>query len=166
MIEKKEISANTYWIFPGNPKSKGEKLITFDTQIDKNEIDRQKQRARKLRQSAWWQRKVSKGICYYCGRHVDPGELTMDHIVPLIRGGKSTKGNLVPACKDCNNKKKYLLPIEWDEYLRSLGSRERWPIKNLSPILAKLRLPGPGRANRRVEKNHIPLLTWSDVGFV
>jgi 5-methylcytosine-specific restriction protein A len=43
----------------------------------------------------------------------------MDHIVPLIRGGKSTKGNLVPACKDCNNKKKYLLPIEWDEYLKS-----------------------------------------------
>jgi 5-methylcytosine-specific restriction endonuclease McrA len=41
----------------------------------------------------------------------------MDHIVPLIRGGKSTKGNLVPACKDCNNKKKYLLPVEWKEYM-------------------------------------------------
>ena len=87
--------------------------------MDKREIAFQKQRARKLRQSAWWQRKISTGICYYCERRVDPGELTMDHIVPLIRGGKSTKGNLVPACKDCNNKKKYLLPIEWDEYLKS-----------------------------------------------
>jgi len=105
----------------GNYKRKGEKSISFDTEIDKREIDHQKQRAKKLRQSAWWQRKVSKGICYYCGRHVDPGELTMDHIVPLIRGGKSTKGNLVPACKDCNSKKKYLLPIEWDEYLKNLA---------------------------------------------
>ncbi len=104
-------------------KGKGEEQISFDTEIDKGEIARQKQQARKLRRSAWWQRKVSKGICYYCGRHVDPGKLTMDHIVPLIRGGKSTKGNLVPACKDCNNKKKYLLPIEWDEYLKGLAAR-------------------------------------------
>ncbi len=44
----------------------------------------------------------------------------MDHLVPLIRGGKSTKSNLVPCCKDCNNKKKHMLPIEWQEYLSSL----------------------------------------------
>ncbi|UCE35695.1 MAG: HNH endonuclease [Deltaproteobacteria bacterium] len=98
--------------------------MSFDIQIDKKEIDKEKQRARKLRQSPWWQRKVSKGVCHYCGRHVDPAQLTMDHIVPLIRGGKSTKGNLVPACKECNNKKKYLLPVEWDEYLRELANRE------------------------------------------
>jgi len=42
----------------------------------------------------------------------------MDHLVPLIRGGRSVRGNTVPACKECNNKKKYLLPIEWDCYLR------------------------------------------------
>ncbi len=44
----------------------------------------------------------------------------MDHIVPMARGGKSTKGNVVPACKACNYKKKYMLPIEWEEYLQSL----------------------------------------------
>ncbi|HUU41733.1 MAG TPA: HNH endonuclease signature motif containing protein [Desulfatiglandales bacterium] len=103
---------------------KGEGAISFISEIDKGEINRQKQQAKKLRQSAWWQRKVSKGICHYCGRHVDPGQLTMDHVVPIIRGGKSSKGNLVPACKDCNNKKKYLLPIEWDEYLKNFGQRE------------------------------------------
>ena len=111
-------------IFPGNLREKGGKSISFDPEIDKREIDRRKQRAKKLRQSAWWQRKVAKGVCYYCERKVDPGELTMDHVVPLTRGGKSTKGNLVPACKDCNNKKKYLLPIEWDEYLQGLTHRE------------------------------------------
>ena len=99
----------------------GEDLISFSLDIDEREIARQKEKARKLRQSAWWNRKVSKGICYYCGETVDPRELTMDHIVPLARGGKSTKGNLVPACKECNNKKKYLLPLEWDEYLENLA---------------------------------------------
>jgi 5-methylcytosine-specific restriction endonuclease McrA len=44
----------------------------------------------------------------------------MDHLVPLIRGGTSSKGNVVPACKSCNNKKKHLLPIEWEEYLEHL----------------------------------------------
>ena len=99
----------------------GEKTISFTTEIDQGEIDRQKQQAKKLRKSAWWQRKISPGICHYCGRNVGLKQLTMDHIVPLIRGGKSSKGNLAPACKDCNNKKKYLLPIEWDEYLKILS---------------------------------------------
>ena len=44
----------------------------------------------------------------------------MDHLIPIIRGGKSVQGNLVPACKDCNNKKKYLLPAEWEEHVASL----------------------------------------------
>ncbi len=48
----------------------------------------------------------------------------MDHLVPLGRGGKSVKGNLVPACKDCNNKKKIMLPLEWDEYMGTIA-RER-----------------------------------------
>ncbi len=84
------------------------------------EIKRQKEKARALRAAPWWKKKRASGICYFCGRKFPPGELTMDHIVPLVRGGKSVKGNLVPACKDCNSKKKYLLPIEWEEYMESL----------------------------------------------
>jgi hypothetical protein len=41
----------------------------------------------------------------------------MDHVVPLVRGGRSIKNNIVPACKECNNRKKYLLPMEWEYYL-------------------------------------------------
>lgn len=84
-------------------------------------VQREKEKARALRKTQWWQRQTSKGACHYCGERVPPQELTMDHIVPLIRGGRSTRGNVVPACKSCNNKKKYLLPIEWDEYIRSLS---------------------------------------------
>jgi 5-methylcytosine-specific restriction protein A len=111
-------------IAPVNHRGKGEQAIPFDTELDKTEMNRQKQLAKKLRQSAWWQRKIAKGVCYYCQRHVDPGELTMDHVVPLTRGGKSTKGNLVPACKACNSRKKYLLPVEWDEYLERLAYKQ------------------------------------------
>jgi 5-methylcytosine-specific restriction endonuclease McrA len=46
----------------------------------------------------------------------------MDHIVPLGRGGRSIRGNVVPACKECNSRKKALLPVEWQEYLERLGS--------------------------------------------
>lgn len=48
----------------------------------------------------------------------------MDHIVPLIRGGKSTRANTVAACRQCNSRKKYLLPVEWEEYLRSEAGRQ------------------------------------------
>jgi 5-methylcytosine-specific restriction enzyme A len=45
----------------------------------------------------------------------------MDHRVPLVRGGRSTRSNLVPACRACNAAKKYLLPVEWTEYLARLA---------------------------------------------
>ena len=44
----------------------------------------------------------------------------MDHLVPLGRGGRSARGNVVPACKDCNTKKKSLVPVEWQAYLDRL----------------------------------------------
>ena len=92
--------------------------------VDEADIRRERHKARLLRQSAWWRRKIGPGLCHYCGQRHQPQELTMDHLVPLGRGGKSVKGNLVPACKDCNNKKKIMLPLEWDEYMGTIA-RER-----------------------------------------
>ena len=98
--------------------------MVFDTEnISDQQIKQEKEKARRLRKTAWWTRKIQKGICYYCHREVGRENLTMDHLVPLSRGGKSKKGNIVPACKTCNNKKKYLLPLEWEEYLQKLSSR-------------------------------------------
>lgn len=42
------------------------------------------------------------GICFYCGK-VD--RLTLDHILPLVRGGAHTFGNVVLCCITCNTKK-------------------------------------------------------------
>lgn len=84
---------------------------------DDSAIRAERQKARELRQSQWWKRKLAKGECHYCKKPTPSRELTMDHLVPLARGGRSTKGNVVPCCKECNTKKKQLLPTEWAEYL-------------------------------------------------
>jgi 5-methylcytosine-specific restriction endonuclease McrA len=96
----------------------------FTTDVTENELKRERAKAREIRKSQWWKRRLSEGRCYYCNGKFIPKELTMEHIVPLIRGGKSTKGNIVPACKECNNKKKHMLPIEWEEYLKKLKGEE------------------------------------------
>lgn len=88
--------------------------------VDEAEIRQEKAKARKLRKSRWWQQKLSTGVCYYCGKSFESKDLTMDHIVPLARGGRSTKDNIVTCCKACNTKKKTLLPIEWEEYMNKL----------------------------------------------
>ena len=90
--------------------------------VSEKEIRREKEKARSLRRTHWWNNKTQKGVCHYCRRQVGREQLTMDHVVPLSRGGKSKKGNIVPACKECNSKKKYLLPIEWEEYIESLAN--------------------------------------------
>ena len=89
----------------------------FIPEADDADLRREKARARVLRQSAWWKRRIAAGICHYCGRVVGPRALTLDHIVPLIRGGRSVRANMVAACKECNSKKQSLLPWEWDAYL-------------------------------------------------
>ena len=89
--------------------------------LSEEELRRERAKARDLRKSQWWQNRIAAGHCHYCGRQVPPRELTLDHVVPLVRGGRSTRGNCVPACKDCNNKKQHLLPIEWQAYLDTLA---------------------------------------------
>ncbi len=98
--------------------------MVFASEITEEEIKRERNIARDLRQSTWWKRKCAAGTCYYCYSKVPARLLTMDHIVPLVRGGKSVKGNIVTACKNCNNKKKYLLPMEWEEYIQNTVNRE------------------------------------------
>ena len=92
--------------------------------VDEALIRAERNKARELRKTRWWQQKTSTGTCWYCGQKVGFHNLTMDHVIPLARGGRSTKDNLVPCCKECNNKKKNALPIEWDEYMEELQRRK------------------------------------------
>jgi len=92
-------------------------------QLDDADLKRERAKARELRDSQWWKRRLAKGVCHYCGGKVAPRELTMDHVVPLSRGGKTTKGNVVACCKGCNTAKKQLLPMEWEDYLQRVRAK-------------------------------------------
>ena len=102
-------------------KNKGAAMKPFAYDLDEQDLKRERQKARDLRQSQWWKRRCAKGVCHWCGESVPAKELTMDHIVPVSRGGKSTKGNVAPCCKECNNAKKQLLPMEWEQYLKQFN---------------------------------------------
>jgi len=95
----------------------------IDIKSDKKHIAREKQKAREMRKSRWWKDQLAAGKCHYCDDVFSAEELTMDHVVPLSRGGKSTKGNIVPSCKPCNNEKKYLTPAEM--LLKRLNSEKQ-----------------------------------------
>jgi 5-methylcytosine-specific restriction endonuclease McrA len=97
----------------------------FIVTVSEEEIKRERNKARDLRQSQWWKNRIGKGVCHWCRGKFPPGELSMDHIVPVIRGGSSSKGNVVPSCKECNNKKKHMLPIEWEEWLGSRSDTDQ-----------------------------------------
>jgi 5-methylcytosine-specific restriction protein A len=66
---------------------------------------KEKQKARDLRESPWWKNQLGQGRCYHCEKSFKPIDLTMDHLIPIVRGGFSNKNNCVPSCKECNSKK-------------------------------------------------------------
>lgn len=64
------------------------------------------------------------GLCCYCGADGD----SIDHILPISRGGKHEWANVVLACKACNGDKRNMTPGEWATYGRfrqALSSTER-----------------------------------------
>lgn len=68
------------------------------TKVKRNIISKQKEQ-------------LGKNVCFYCKRVVVvyPKNLsfsaTIDHIIPLSKGGVNARYNLCVACRECNNKK-------------------------------------------------------------
>jgi 5-methylcytosine-specific restriction endonuclease McrA len=53
--------------------------------------------------------------CFYCDCSlIEKKVRTVDHIIPLSRGGKHCVDNLVPCCRKCNSSKHNKLFTEWD----------------------------------------------------
>ena len=69
-------------------------------------------KARALRKTDWWRAQIAAGVCHYCHKKVGAANLTLDHVVPVARGGRSTRGNCVPCCAACNASKKAYTPAE------------------------------------------------------
>lgn len=52
----------------------------------------------------WW-RRFSIVRCRWCGLALERHQITIDHVIPLFRGGSNLPDNLVPACEPCNKKR-------------------------------------------------------------
>lgn len=55
-------------------------------------------------------RRILSSACVACGSRE---RITIDHVVPLVRGGRHAVGNLQPLCHSCNSSKGAKLMIEW-----------------------------------------------------
>lgn len=62
-------------------------------------------------------------ICWYCGRE---GSTTVDHWLPLCRGGTNDMVNLVCACSDCNELKGNAMPCDF-RALKQMDAAEARP---------------------------------------
>jgi 5-methylcytosine-specific restriction endonuclease McrA len=64
------------------------------------------------------ERILNRRVCNYCGVGIDrkapmyhPCKATIDHVVPLTRGGTNAESNLVAACFGCNIRKR-AMPVD------------------------------------------------------
>ena len=68
--------------------------------------------------------------CQYCS--TTSQTLTIDHIIPKSRGGKTTWNNVVVACKPCNLKKSDKTPEEIGFYLAKKPAKPDFYLYSLS----------------------------------
>ncbi len=94
-----------------------------------NRAERDRMRERWIRQ---------RKACAYCDRPAT----TVDHVLPLVRGGTNREGNLAPCCRRCNGSKAGLTVIEWrtGKRLRQMTSTLPW-LGKVRPEPKPKRLP-------------------------
>lgn len=71
--------------------------------------------------------KKTNGVCAHCGKPIFIGyQFSVDHFIPLGKGGVNRMINLIPLCKDCNKNKaqKVLHPKDFAPYLKEKYKKE------------------------------------------
>ena len=81
----------------------------------------QRMRRKQRRIPAALRDEMLDGCCHYCGDEAT----TIDHVMPVSRGGTSDRANLVAACRRCNLEKLDFTPDEWRAWREEIG--EPWP---------------------------------------
>jgi 5-methylcytosine-specific restriction endonuclease McrA len=70
--------------------------------------------------------KRDENRCQYCGRRPAMMELTIDHVLPRARGGRSTWDNCVLACLKCNRRKGHQTLAEAGMHLMRQPHEPHW----------------------------------------
>jgi 5-methylcytosine-specific restriction protein A len=109
---------------PQDSSRGGAKGFALDpTHTDPLRLKREREKAREYKKTQDWKQKVAAGVCMHCGEVFEPKELTLDHLMPLARGGTSHPSNCVPSCRPCNQAKKLESPLDslFDQIARERG---------------------------------------------
>lgn len=102
-------------------------------------------------------------LCPYCNAPLDALSMTLDHGLPLARGGDNKFSNLVPCCEDCNKLKHKLTG---DEYLALREKLRELPPHVEANVLGRLRTGGLGQKMMwQKAANKKPSLLKSDEPF-
>lgn len=64
--------------------------------------------------------------CQYCGNRFSRTNLTLDHVIPIVQGGKKSWENIVTACKPCNQRKGGRTPQQAGLVLIRKPSKPTW----------------------------------------
>ena len=77
---------------------------------------------------------LNSGPCTYCGEDLFP--MTVDHVVPVSKGGSNDRANLAPACWPCNREKLNFTPEEWKAWREETG--KPWPPQSQTAFLSEV----------------------------
>ena len=87
-------------------------------------------RVKRLRQEVTFSKKNvylrDQGQCQYCGRPLQPKEITYDHVIPRSQGGSTSWENVVTSCVHCNGKKGGRTPKQAQMRLLTAPRRPEW----------------------------------------
>ena len=71
--------------------------------------------------------------CCYCGKSVTEKTVTIDHAVPISKGGSNYIENLLPACRKCNSSKNASELFDWFKNMEFYDiAREKKIIEHIS----------------------------------
>jgi hypothetical protein len=68
--------------------------------------------------------------CVWCRRPLEPGhrDLSVEHVIPRLKGGPSWPENEVPACRACNRARGHVAPDRWLEACEARGLEPNRPV--------------------------------------
>lgn len=77
--------------------------------------------------------------CYYCTKEfTNWAEFNIDHVIPIVLGGKSNIENLVLSCFKCNSLKANYLLEDFQKIIKILLDSKLKEIEHLNKIIARL----------------------------
>jgi len=94
------------------------------------------------RKIQWWKTvRKCEGHCWYCGfKPEELTDLTVDHAVPVSRGGENADWNLLPACEYCNRLKDSQTISEFRKWVKARVVRNLITLGYIGDGLSRLKI--------------------------